>query len=86
MAFGSDENATNVEAQVSEELSEILNTKRICVFESEEVTMESRNVSSGSETDLWSHFDQKVFKKKTSSTPTSTVFFNGKTVFGNKTI
>lgn len=83
LAFGNESNADSAQKLVTEELSSIVNAKnRLVVQDNIDNANEATNVSvsdpvpienNEEKFDIWAHFDSKVAKAKSFSTPTSIV-------------
>lgn len=74
IAFGCEENATNAQTWISQELSNLISRKQRAAQAEEAAIIEPENPSSSSNySDLWAHFDTKLLGRKSLFTPMSTV-------------
>ncbi|CAG9833257.1 unnamed protein product [Diabrotica balteata] len=71
LAFGNDTNANNAQKWITEELTAIVNENSNAEIQEHQHTSVSDD--NKGDLDIWSHFDHKLAKAKSLSTPTSTV-------------
>nr|XP_023028246.1 zinc finger BED domain-containing protein 1-like [Leptinotarsa decemlineata] len=75
LAFGNDINANNAQIWVSEELTSLINEKNQVPTGVDEVEFQSKpqDLDTNRNCDIWSHFDNKVAKAKSITTPLTIV-------------